>query len=200
MESKICKGCKLKLPVCRFNNHSATKDGLRSKCIECRRLEQIEYRQKNPEKIKELYRVLDERKRNDPKSVNKKRIRNKIYNSTKVGKIKNKIRLNNWKIKNKDKYIALRSFRRAYKKNATPNCLTKDDRKNIIEFFTVCQMFKLYTGQEYHVDHIVPLVNENICGLHVPWNLQILSAFDNLSKSNKFDESLGIDYFAEAYH
>lgn len=228
MKSKICKGCNLDLLICNFNKHSATKDGLRSKCIECRRLEHIEYRKANPEKIKQLQKLCDQRKVSTPELIEKKRLRAKRYNSSEAGRLKNHLRaeqnkhkykysrkkvqltdeqklaksnrIKNWRLRNKDKANAAYSLRRAKKRNATPPWLTKEDKQNISDLYTICQLFKIYTGQEYHVDHIVPLVNKNVCGLHIPCNLRVVSAFENYSKNNKFDESLAIDYSAEAYH
>lgn len=43
------------------------------------------------------------------------------------------------------------------------------------------------TGVKHQVDHIIPILCENVSGLHVPWNLQVLNKEENQKKSNKFD-------------
>ena len=74
--------------------------------------------------------------------------------------------------------------RRARKINATLK-LSSEQLQQIQDFYWLAKDLASVTGETYHVDHIVPLQGKNVCGLHVPWNLQVLPADINLSKGNK---------------
>jgi hypothetical protein len=92
-----------------------------------------------------------------------------------------------YQVDNADKFAAASSKRRATEIQATPKWLSYQQIKEINEFYTLAKTLNKQSGINYHVDHIVPLNGTNICGLHVPWNLQILTANENLHKSNKYE-------------
>lgn len=69
--------------------------------------------------------------------------------------------------------------------NATPKWLNKDQWEQMNSFYTHAKDCHLVSGEKYDVDHIVPIQGKNVCGLHVPWNLQVLPADLNRKKSNR---------------
>ena len=92
------------------------------------------------------------------------------------------------KDENPDYYKALTNQRRKRFKNATPPWLTAEHRKKIREKYLLAAEITKETGVPYVVDHMVPLHGETVCGLHVPWNLKVMTREENLAKSNKFTD------------
>lgn len=75
--------------------------------------------------------------------------------------------------------------RHAAKMNATPCWLTEAQLSAIELVYRHARDCEVTVGERYHVDHIVPLRGKNVCGLHVPWNLQVIPSDVNLRKYNK---------------
>lgn len=82
---------------------------------------------------------------------------------------------------NKEYYRQYASLRSRYIKQAKPKWV---DEEKLLEFY------KLAVELGLEVDHIIPLKHDKVCGLHVPWNLQLLTRSENARKSNKFDEDV----------
>jgi hypothetical protein len=78
--------------------------------------------------------------------------------------------------------------RREIVKQATPAWLTDEHRtmmKNMQEWTKEYNKGVSVKKERFHVDHIIPLNHPEVCGLNVPWNLQIIKEKDNHRKSNK---------------
>jgi len=81
-----------------------------------------------------------------------------------------------WYSRNKAKQLAKYNFEKAEKIKRTPPWVDKQELDKIYE----------NRPEGHHVDHIVPLRGKNISGLHVPWNLQYLTAEENMRKGNRY--------------
>jgi len=87
---------------------------------------------------------------------------------------------------NKEAYKAKKIRYYNKQSKATPTWLSEEQINQMKEKYWLAKDVKAVTGEEYHVDHIIPINGENVSGLHVPWNLQVLPSDINLSKSNTF--------------
>ena len=90
-----------------------------------------------------------------------------------------------YKKKHPDLYRAFTRSRRRKHRNATPKWLTKEDKLVIRKLYLEAMKLTKLTGVRYVVDHKYPLISDEVCGLHVPNNLQIMTQDENLRKSNK---------------
>jgi hypothetical protein len=95
---------------------------------------------------------------------------------------------NAWKDRNPELVQASANAWKRRARNAMPKWLTAEHKKQIREMYLAARRLTITTGTKYVVDHIIPLRSEVVCGLHVPWNLQIMTHNDNCAKSNKMDE------------
>ena len=83
---------------------------------------------------------------------------------------------------------ANKAKRKAATLNRTPSWLTKEDLEEMKDIYRMASRRQEVEGIAYHVDHIIPMQGKIISGLHVPSNLQILKAKDNITKGNKYGE------------
>ena len=138
-----------------------------------------QYRLKNKERLKKLHKEYYEANKEKLKEDFKQYYLKTRDKRRELGKLHYE--------QNKTLYLAYSRTRKATIKRACPNCLTEDDLKIITSIYSECKRISEITGIPHHVDHIVPLQGKNICGLHVPCNLQILTKEENLRKGNKYE-------------
>lgn len=160
---KICTLCKEEKKLTEFKKNAKCRDGVTGSCKVCVNSYLKSWRDANP----------------DHSKGNRSEVGKKYYNSN-----KDKILLYSAEHRkaNLHKYAFYAMKRHNLKLKATPPWLSETQYLEIAAFYEIAKWY----DEPMHVDHIVPLQGKNVCGLHVPWNLQLLPALENISKGNRF--------------
>ena len=136
--------------------------------------ERMENDKEFAEQTREKARNLANKRRQRPEVKEKEREASKIYRQ-----------------KNRANYRYHKAMRRARTYQASPPWLSKDQKREIRRLYEERQRRSEEEGVEYHVDHIIPLAfYNNVCGLHVPWNLQLLTEEEHKQKTHKTEQSV----------
>ncbi len=198
---KTCSKCKTWKDSSLFGRRIGVPNGLQAHCKQCK----AEYRVANRERIcatQKKYRELNKEKivagikdwesRNKDKvrargrkydsthrEVRRQQFKDRVARNPELHKAKVKAYIN----RDKEKWAAIFRHHAAMRKKAIRSQkISLAFKKEISEIYK-----KAPTG--FHVDHIVPLKGNGVCGLHVPWNLQYLSATENHKKGNRYADS-----------
>ncbi len=177
---KNCNTCGTTKELSDFHKDRNREDGLTSQCKACRGIKGKARYQANKDRL--LAQKSEWRAAN----------RDRILAQKKAYREANKERLSAdnkaYRQAHPDKVNARVAKRKARKLKATPVWLTAEQNAEINALYTEAKKLEMITGDKYHVDHIVPLQGKNVSGLHVPWNLQLLTEEENLQKSNSYTE------------
>lgn len=153
------------------NGHVAERH-ICGNCVSCHSYEK--YREKK----------IERSKRYAKKNKDKINAYHRKYNAVNKDKIKK------WNEGSYEKYrsyyISKSAAGRATKRRAA---VFQSERELIQNLYDQCRRISEETGVTHHIDHIIPLVHPLVCGLHVLSNLRIITAEENLHKSNKFEIS-----------
>lgn len=172
-----CKKCVTLKNSDEFSKDRSSKSGLKGSCKACCSIAAKKWQSENREKLNEYRKDWRERnwsKNSDAKKESYARNRKNCLS-----------RARKWQSANKEKEYARHSAKRAARLKAVPNWLSELDKWIISEIYNLSMLRTKITGIKWHVDHIVPLQGNGVCGLHVPWNLRVIPAKENLAKGNK---------------
>lgn len=173
----ICRACQFSGEIEEFVKDRARPSGHKPICKACDRARARAYAKKN----KAIRNAKSRKWAIDNEAYRKEWGRSyRAANREKLALVNKE-----WRAKNRSWARAASTARKSAVKKATPSWMDSLDNAQIASFYMLAQASRNATKQDFHVDHIMPIKGENSCGLHVPWNLQVLPALDNMSKKNK---------------
>lgn len=182
---KTCQHCKKSLDLIHFGIRTDSTDGFMHICRMCNRNRVAQWRKENHEHAKEsqktCYKAKSDYYKEKAKEARRKNpLKYKMIDAVKYSN--NKARYNEYSKKsykkNPKRALALSQIYR-----------NKKSSKFCKQFLKETKLFYINCPDGMEVDHIIPISNKFVTGLHVPWNLQYLPEKVNRKKSNRFDGS-----------
>ena len=189
---KLCITCKTEKSLSDFYKKLTAKDGYAGDCKDCRKSRSLKKHYANHEAGKErLRQSYEKRKAAHPtlsadlyaKNREKSLEYSKAYYEANAEDRKAKQRL--WSKTNRGTANALGRKYKLKKINATPKWLSESQLLHIKCKYQLAAMLNIHGVEPWHVDHIVPIRGKDVCGLHVPWNLRVIPAKENMTKGNR---------------
>lgn len=90
-----------------------------------------------------------------------------------------------WQAANRKKASAVTAKWKAIVKLSTPKWLTAEQLDEIKFTYHLTKELQWLANEKLTVDHTIPIQGKNVTGLHVPWNLQIITKSKNAAKGNR---------------
>jgi hypothetical protein len=180
--NKKCSYCKITKSSDEFHRNKNYADGIDKRCKSCKKNENKKIKLNNKITISSKQcKSCNEIKLID--SYHKDASRRDGYSRIcKLCAIQN---VSKWAKENSHRSTKNKQLYRAKKFNARPDWLSKEHIEDIDFIYWFSEQIKGLHGNNYHVDHIHALQGKNFSGLHVPWNLQVLSSSSNIAKGNR---------------
>jgi hypothetical protein len=180
--TKTCIDCKKRKSIFLFDYRHDTKK-LKNQCHRCVVIQKIKWKKDNREKVlkgsRKRYKKYREEicYRMSPEYY----IKHKKFDVLKRKHERGRKHYQN----NKHYYAVKTAKQRALKLLQTfPQGV---ESKEILELYEKRDLLnKKHGKKKYSVDHIIPLKNKYVCGLHNINNLRIITTEENLKKGNKF--------------
>ena len=164
MGTKKCARCSDTKDTMYFYANKRMKDGISRVCKACQYVWDTAYRLKKADEIKDRRAVACVAYRDSIRGYQQSYYQN-----------------------NKAFFAQKTRNRQASKRTRTPYWL---DKAHVVEMegvYEYCRIFNEFIhdpSDKLEVDHIVPLNGKTVSGLHVPWNLQVITCKENAEKRN----------------
>lgn len=182
---KICNRCKKEQDVQSFYRNKRMKDGLNTFCISCHKADNV---------------LRKARNRSAPAFREQEQAWKKEYRSKTTAQ--RAAYIAEWRARNKDRVLSYsKEYRDTHKEyfyfacqkrkidllNRLPPWVDSEEMWLIKEAYSLAALRTRMLGFAWHVDHVLPLRGKNVSGLHVPNNLRVIPAIDNMRKTNKYE-------------